>query len=224
MWFSNQLPVSSAGSRARSAVSAGDRCLEVPAAAAGSRPPPSRDRGSPSVWSSSWSLLPVVGQDRRDLGPVRHAVDEGPVAAHQVKIQAAQVLPFGLGLQEPGAAGRLGRLQNQRAVAQHRPVDPGVCGDQPAVLERGMLPAWTSATTTILVLHARPQRLRRFARGVGRIARHDAVGAPAVGVGRRWRGHAEDADAGPGGVDQAIGGEQALAVPAIEVGRNDRGA
>ncbi len=81
-------------------------------------------------------------------------------------------------------------------------------------------PAWTSATT-ICAPRARSER-DRLARGVAGIAHHDAVGAPAVGVGGRGRrGHAEDADAGPAGVDQAIGGEQTLAIPAVEVGRDD---
>ena len=58
---------------------------------------------------------------------------------------------------------------------------------------------------------AGPQRTDRLARGLDRIARHDAGGPPAGGVGgRRRRADAEDPDRDPAGVDQPIGREQPL--------------
>ena len=217
MRFSNQLPVMLGGQPGQKRGFAGDRRPEIP--------PPLlvvglRRRGIELAERVVVvvELPPMVGQDRRDLRPLA-AVDERPGAAHQVKIQAAQVLPFGLRLQEPRAAARLGRLQIQRAVAQHRPVDPGDGGDQPAVLggQAGVdqrhhdLPPRARAATAAASRAASAGSRTTMPSARQRLASAAVGGAVTPKMPMRV----------PAGVDQAIGGEQALAVPAIEVGRDD---
>ena len=81
-------------------------------------------------------------------------------------------------------------------------------------------PPWTSATT-IVAPRARSDRMvSRPASAGSRTTMPSAAPAVGVGGGRRRR-HPEKADARAGGVDQAIGREQPLAVAAVEVGRND---
>ena len=72
---------------------------------------------------------------------------------------------------------------------------------------------------------ARAQAGDRLARRRGRIARVDAGGLERRGVvGRRRRADAEQADLDAGGVDDLVGVEQPLAVPAVEVRRQQRDA
>ena len=124
-------------------------------------------------------------------------------------------------LEHVRAADRLGHLQVHAAVTEHRPVDPGHGRQQLAVGG-----AVADVNHRDDQLHAaRAQAGDLVARRRHRVARLDARRLERGGVvGRRRRGHAEHADLDARGVDDPVGLEQALAVPAVEVRRHQRDA
>jgi len=163
----------------------------------------------------------VVGEDRLDLDALA-AVDERQLVVDHVQVQAADVLALRHRLEHARAAADLfGHLQVHAAVPEHGPVDPGHRGEQLA------------AVVALAHVHqrhddagaARAQAGDLVARRGRRVARLDARGLERGGVvGRGRRGHAEHADLQASGVDDLVGVEQALAVAAVKVRRQQRDA
>ncbi len=203
MWFSNQLPVMLGGQPGQKRGFAGDRRPELP--------PPLlvvglRRRGIELAERVVVvvELPPMVGQDRRDLGPLA-AVDERP-GSH----------PRG---EDPGGPGSSPRTRPPGAACcRSARATPGLSALWPSTAQSIPVmvptsrrfsagrPAWTSATT-ISAPRARSDCTDSRAASAGSRttmpSARQRLASAAVGGAR----HAEDADVGPGGVEQAIGGE-----------------
>ena len=108
------------------------------------------------------------------------------------------------------------------------PVWPSTAQSMPGTAATSLWVALPSPTCTSAITMrraARAQARDRRARRGGGIARLDAGGLERGGVvGRRRRADAEQADLDAGGVDDLVGVEQPLAVPAVEVRRQQRDA